>query len=175
VLLAAFAGAVVVRVAVAGPAGPQSAPAGLVFAATLAAVCVLARATTVLTTRAVLLGLVGAAVLVAPVVASGAGIGRSSAGFLPWAAATALVATAEEALLRGALFDAVTRWRGSDTAVIVGAVAFAALHLPLYGWHAMPLDLAVGLALGALRLAAGTWTASAIAHVGADLVGWWLP
>jgi hypothetical protein len=27
---------------------------------------------------------------------------------------------------------------------------------------------------GALRVATGTWTAAAIAHVGADLAGWWL-
>lgn len=174
-LLAAFAAAIAIRVAVAGPAGPHSAPAGLVFALALATVCVVMRANVGITVRAVVLGLVGALVLVAPVVATGAGIGGSSTGFVPWAVATAVVATAEEAFLRGALFDAVTRWRGEDAAVVIGAIAFAALHLPLYGWHAMPLDLAVGLGLGALRLAAGTWTASAVAHVGADLVGWWLP
>ena len=56
----------------------------------------------------------------------------------------------------------------------MAAIAFAALHVPLYGWHAVPLDFAVGLVLGATRLLAGTWTAPAIAHVGADLAGWWL-
>ena len=87
---------------------------------------------------------------------------------------TVAVATAEEAFLRGALYDAVARARGVDAAVVVGALAFAALHVPLYGWHAVPLDLAVGLALGALRVVTGTWTAPALAHAGADLVGWWL-
>jgi len=37
--------------------------------------------------------------------------GTSYAG---WAAATAVVATAEEAFLRGALFGALQRWRGND-------------------------------------------------------------
>jgi hypothetical protein len=73
------------------------------------------------------------------------------------------------------LFDAVQRRSGSDAAaVVVAAIAFAALHVPLYGWHVVPLDLAVGLVLGATRLVAGTWTAAGVAHVGADLAGWWL-
>jgi len=97
-----------------------------------------------------------------------------STSYAGWAWATALVATAEEAFLRGALFGALQRWRGTDVAVVGAAVAFAALHVPLYGWHAVPLDLAVGLALGALRVVSGSWTAPAVAHVGADLVGWWL-
>jgi len=84
------------------------------------------------------------------------------------------VAGAEEAFLRGALFDAVQRRWNVHAAVVVAAVAFAALHVPLYGWHVLPLDLAVGLVLGAARLAAGTWTAPAIAHISADLAGWWL-
>jgi membrane protease YdiL (CAAX protease family) len=62
----------------------------------------------------------------------------------------------------------------TDAAVVVAAIAFALLHAPLYGWHAVPLDLAVGVVLGATRALAGTWTAPAIAHVGADLAGWWL-
>ena len=97
-----------------------------------------------------------------------------STSYAGWAVATAFVAGAEEAFLRGALFDAVQRWRQRGRAVVVAAIAFAALHVPLYGWHAVPLDLAVGLVLGATRLVAGTWTAPAIAHIGADLGGWWL-
>ena len=96
------------------------------------------------------------------------------AGFPAWAVLTVVVAGAEEAFLRGALFDAVQRRAGANAAVVVAAAAFAALHVPLYGWHVVPLDLTVGLVLGATRLVAGTWTAPAVAHVGADLVGWWL-
>ena len=67
----------------------------------------------------------------------------------------------------------VQRRSGPHAAVVVAAIAFAGLHVPLYGWHVVPLDLAVGLLLGATRLLAGTWTAPAAAHIGADLAGWW--
>jgi membrane protease YdiL (CAAX protease family) len=173
-LLAVFAGAVVVRVALAGTAGARSTTAGLAFAALLAAVCVAVRVPTSFGWRALAWGVVGAVVLVVPVALTHsptAAAGTTS--YVGWALATAVVATAEEAFLRGALFDAALRRHGPDVAVVVAAVAFAALHVPLYGWHVVPLDLAVGLGLGALRLAAGTWTAPAVAHVGADLVGWW--
>lgn len=174
-LLGVFAAAVVVRVAVAGASGAGSVRAGLVFAAILAGTAALTRAGTAITARAVVVGIVGAAVLVLPVLLThGVGGHLDATGYPTWAAATIAVASAEEAFLRGALYDAVSRVHGVDAAVIVGAVAFAALHVPLYGWHAVPLDLAVGIALGALRVLTGTWTASAIAHSGADLVGWWL-
>jgi membrane protease YdiL (CAAX protease family) len=174
-LIGAFAAAVVIRVAVAGPAGPGSVRAGLVFAVILGGLAVITRTGVALTRGAVVAGLVGAAVLVLPVlVAHGIGGRLDATGYATWASATAVVATAEEAFLRGALYDALARVHGVDVAVVVGAVAFAALHVPLYGWHVLPLDLAVGLALGALRVLTGTWTAPAIAHVGADLIGWWL-
>ena len=175
VLIAAFAGAVAIRVAVAGPSGAGSVRAGVVFAAILATIAAVARAGAAVSPRALLIGLVGAAVLVVPVlVTHGVGGHLAATGYASWAPATVAVATAEEALLRGALYDAVARARGVDAAVVVGAISFAALHVPLYGWHAVPLDLAVGLALGALRVLTGTWTAPAVAHAGADLVGWWL-
>ena len=174
-LLGAFAAAVVLRVAVAGAHRARPVRAGLAFAAVLLVFACLCRAGAALTARAVGVGLVGAAVLVLPVlVTHGVGGHLSASGYPSWAAATIVVATAEEAFLRGALYDALARSHGVDAAVVVGAIAFAALHVPLYGWHVLPLDLAVGLALGALRVVAGTWTAPAIAHVGADLVGWWL-
>lgn len=174
-LVGAFAAAVVLRVGVAGPAGPGSIGAGLTFAAVLAAFAVLCRPGFTLSVRAVAIGLLGAAVLVLPVLLThGVGGRLSGSGYPTWAAATVAVATAEEAFLRGALHDAVARVRGVDLAVVVGAVAFAAMHVPLYGWHVLPLDLAVGLVLGALRAWTGTWTAPAVAHAGADLVGWWL-
>jgi membrane protease YdiL (CAAX protease family) len=173
-LTALLAGALAVRVALAGPAGGRSVPAGLVFGLVLGTAALAAGIRVQGSVRTVLIGLGGAGVLLAPV-AIQAGIGiHPAAPYLPWAAATAVVATAEEAFLRGALFDALSRWRGVNVAVIGGAIAFALLHVPLYGWHAVPLDLAVGLLLGALRLLAGTWTAPAIAHVAADLGGWWL-
>jgi membrane protease YdiL (CAAX protease family) len=175
ILLAAFAAAIVVRVAVAGPAGAGSLRGGLVFAAALIALAVAAQVRWLFSRRAAVVGLAGLAALVLPVlVTHGVGGHLTAASYASWAPATVAVAAAEEAFLRGALYDAVSRARGVDVAVVVGAVAFAAMHVPLYGWRVVPLDLAVGLVLGALRVVSGTWTAPAIAHAGADLVGWWL-
>jgi membrane protease YdiL (CAAX protease family) len=174
-LLTAFAAAVTVRVAVAGAEGAGSIGAGLTFAAILAALAIAAGAGRAWSGRALLIGVAGAAVLVLPVLLTdGVGGHLTATGYPTWAAATVVVATAEEAFLRGALYDAVSRARNADVAVVVAAIAFAALHVPLYGWHVVPLDLTIGLVLGALRMWTGTWTAPAVAHVGADLVGWWL-
>jgi membrane protease YdiL (CAAX protease family) len=170
-----LAAAVALRVALAGAAGASSLRAGLIFAFALTLLAVLARTTATVSVRALAIGAAGAVVLVLPVLLTrGVSVVHPAGSYLGWATATAVVATAEEAFLRGALFDALDRWRGANVAVVGAAVAFALLHVPLYGWHVLPLDLAVGLALGALRLAAGTWTAPAVAHVGADLAGWWL-
>lgn len=174
-LLVAFAGAVCVRVALAGGLGARSLPAALAFAVVLGGMAAVAGERASLSRRILAVGLAAAAVLVLPAAAHlGVPATLPAGSFVPWAVATTFVATAEEAFLRGALWTAVTRRHGSDAAIVVAAVAFALLHVPLYGWHVLPLDLAVGLVLGVTRLAAGSWTAPAIAHVGADLVGWWL-
>ena len=171
----AFAGAVVVRAALAGPAGARSVGASLTFATVLALLAVGSRARPQLSLRIVLLGVGIAALLVLPAALHlGVRASLPANAFASWAVLTAFVAGAEEAFLRGALFDAVQRRHSADAAVVVAAIAFAALHVPLYGWHVVPLDFAVGLVLGATRLVAGTWTAPAIAHIGADLGGWWL-
>ena len=88
---------------------------------------------------------------------------RPAGAFVPWAAVTVLVATGEELLLRGALFDAVDE-AGGTVALLVTSVVFALLHVPLYGWHVVPLDLGVGLWLGGLRLATGGVAAPARAR-----------
>jgi membrane protease YdiL (CAAX protease family) len=97
-----------------------------------------------------------------------------AAAFLPWTAVTIVVATAEEAVLRGALFSAVRRHGGVVAAIVVTSVAFALMHVPLYGWHVVPLDLGVGIFLGGLRLASGGIAAPAVAHAVADIATWWL-
>jgi len=66
----------------------------------------------------------------------------------------------------------VGRGRRRDCAIIIGAVVFAAIHLPRYGISAMPLDFSVGLALGGLRALTGRVMPSAIAHVMADWGAW---
>jgi membrane protease YdiL (CAAX protease family) len=173
-LLAFFAAAVAVRVALTQPVGGFRASSSLVFAGVLAAVALTVGARTRLDRRVVAVGVVAAAVLVAPAVALvGIQGALPVADFPLWAAVTAVVASAEEAFLRGVLFDAVAQRRGTDAAIVVGAVAFGLMHVPFYGWGALPLDCAVGAVLGVTRMVAGTWTAPALAHVSADLVGWW--
>jgi membrane protease YdiL (CAAX protease family) len=127
------------------------------------------------------LGILGAAALVGLALLGSAGVGPAlgpgawfTGGFAPWAAVTLLVATAEELGLRGALFDASTDAWGGTTAVIVTSIAFALIHVPLYGLQVVPLDLGVGLLLGGLRLISGGVAAPAAAHALADLATWWL-
>jgi membrane protease YdiL (CAAX protease family) len=118
-----------------------------------------------------------AATFVGPALAGVAripGLGRPGVTFLPWALVTVLVAGAEEAVLRGVLFDRIARADGIWIAVAATTVAFALLHVPLYGWHVISLDLAVGLALGGLRVATRSVVAPAAAHAVADLATWWL-
>ena len=99
---------------------------------------------------------------------------QPAASFLPWAAVTVLVATAEEVVLRGVLFHALDEASGTSIALAATSVAFALLHVPLYGWHVVPLDLGVGLCLGGLRVLTGGVAAPAIAHAVADLATWWI-
>jgi membrane protease YdiL (CAAX protease family) len=184
-LVAGLGGAVVVRVALAGPAGARSASAGLAFAALLCAVisagAVVPGARAVLAPgpirRQLAAGLAGAAVLCAVplTVHLRTPGGPLPAGELPlWVSVVTAVAVAEEVLLRGVLWSAAEQWRGTTTALITTTLAFGLLHVPLYGWTALPLDLAVGLLLGGLRMAGGGWGAPAVAHTVADLAGWWL-
>lgn len=110
------------------------------------------------------------------------GLGRPAAPFLSWAAITVLVAGAEELLLRGALFDRILAAvgargagrRGIVVAVVVTSTVFAVMHVPLYGWHVVPLDLGVGCCLAGLRIVTGGVAAPAAAHAVADLATWWL-
>jgi membrane protease YdiL (CAAX protease family) len=179
-LCAGLAAAVSLRVAMAGGSGTRSAPAGVAFGIALLALAAAGgwRAKRP-SLRSALIGAGGAAVLLAVPLAlhlrqSPLLLG-SPAGDLPlWAAVVTLVAVAEEALLRGALMDALLERTRPELAVLLAAVAFAALHVPLYGWVALPLDVAAGVWLGGLRLQAGGPGAPATAHALADLATWWL-
>ena len=104
----------------------------------------------------------------------GPGLGRPAAPLLPWAAITILVASGEEAVLRGRAFDAIRRAGGLPAAIVLTTVAFALMHVPLYGWHVVPLDLAVGLGFAGLRIATRGIAAPLAAHAVADLATWWL-
>ena len=92
---------------------------------------------------------------------------------VPWAAAALpisfLAAVAEEALFRRTLYAALVP-RGALVAVAGSAVVFAAVHVPLYGWAALPVDLGAGLLFGWQRHASGTWTVPAATHAFANLL-----
>jgi membrane protease YdiL (CAAX protease family) len=102
------------------------------------------------------------------------GLARPAAPFVPWGLVTMLVAAAEEVILRGVMFGAIRRAGGTVAALALTTAAFALIHVPLYGWHVVPLDLAVGFAFGGLRIATRGIAAPAIAHAVADLATWWL-
>jgi membrane protease YdiL (CAAX protease family) len=177
-LLAGLAGAVGLRVAVGGDRVAASVPAALLFvAALLALVGAAGWRPGRLRMWHVTVGVLGAAVLVAAWwLGSGVRLHPMAgvAALAWWSPVVVAVAVAEEALLRGALFGALLEWRGPRLALAVTSVAFAVMHIPMYGIGAVPLDLAVGLWLGGLRLLTGTWTAPAFAHALADLAGGWL-
>ncbi|HLX35132.1 MAG TPA: CPBP family intramembrane glutamic endopeptidase [Candidatus Limnocylindrales bacterium] len=155
---------------------------GVLFGAALVWVAVVGSQGTVAFRRPrvaeVVYGVVGGTALIAIAVVASSSvprpIGEPAPSFAPWAAVTLLVAGAEELLLRGVLFRAVERAGGVVAAVAVTSIAFAVMHVPLYGWHVVPLDLGVGIFLGGLRLAGGGWLGPAIAHAIADLATWWL-
>jgi membrane protease YdiL (CAAX protease family) len=128
---------------------------------------------------ALLIGLAGSLLLVALAFGASQLAGQPiravpKTEFVAWTLVTILVATAEELVLRGALFDALRDSLGLWVAVVVTSAAFALMHVPLYGWHVVPLDLGVGVFLAGLRLASGSVAAPAVAHVVADLATWWL-
>jgi membrane protease YdiL (CAAX protease family) len=174
-LVVGFGVAVALRVVVGGMGPAQSPTAGLLFAALLLAMSMAAGTRVSVSCRAVIAGTAGAAVLCVPISLLRLGLPlHDTSGFAAWALVVTVVATAEEVFLRGALYDAVRDASGATSAVLIGAVAFAALHVPLYGWRVVPLDLAVGVLLGELRRATGTAAAPAVTHVGADLAAWFL-
>jgi membrane protease YdiL (CAAX protease family) len=173
-LLAGFGIPIALRVVVGGGDVARSAVAGTVFAVALLALSRAAGTRVALSWRAAGIGLAGAAVLCVPVLLRWTPRPPVTEGFARWALVVGFVAVAEEVFLRGTLYDAVRSWTGEDTAIGVGAVAFALLHVPLYGWHVVPLDLAVGVLLGELRRVSGTAGAPAVTHVCADLAAWFL-
>jgi membrane protease YdiL (CAAX protease family) len=152
---------------------------GLAFGIVLCAIAVAAgERPTIPSLGTIAIGVAGGAVLVALAVVVSAGgpphLFGLAAPFGPWAAITIVVAVGEEAILRGALFDAIDEAGGLLAAIVITSLAFALIHVPLYGWHVVPLDLGVGVWFAGLRLVSGRVAAPAIAHAIADLATWWL-
>jgi membrane protease YdiL (CAAX protease family) len=179
ILVAGIAVATALRVALGGASTAASVPAGVVFGVALLALAAGAgwRAGRS-SIGAVAVGIAGGVVIVAAWLTGRTGfavdIAPVNAAIAVWTPVVALIAIAEEVVLRGVLFTAVRAWGGDGWALAVTTILFAAMHIPLYGLGALPLDLAVGLLLGGLRIVSGGVLAPAIAHVLADLAGGWL-
>jgi membrane protease YdiL (CAAX protease family) len=179
VLLAALAGITLVRAAINGTTVESAFVAGALFGGALLAAAALASQPLHLhrhSARAFVIGLGGGAAIVAVSLAAHplAGLPVPPEPFALWAAVTCLVATGEEATLRGAIFDRARAAAGLGAAVLLTSALFALMHVPLYGWSVVPVDFGAGLVLGGLRLLSGGVAAPAIAHAIADLATWWL-
>lgn len=83
--------------------------------------------------------------------------------------ANLLAALAEELFFRRLAYGWLARW-GTVWATGGTAILFAAIHVPAYGIHALPVDVAAGLLFGWQRLATGGWTAPAVSHMAANLL-----
>lgn len=77
----------------------------------------------------------------------------------------ALAAVAEEAFFRRYLYGLVEERHGPAVAVAATAGAFALVHVSVWGWWVLPLDLAAGLVLSWQRAATGRWSVPAATHV----------
>ena len=80
-----------------------------------------------------------------------------------------LAAVAEEVFFRRFVYDALLPG-GTALAVVGSAVLFAAVHVTVYGWWVLPIDLTAGLVLSWQRWATGSWKVPAVTHVFANLL-----
>jgi membrane protease YdiL (CAAX protease family) len=85
-------------------------------------------------------------------------------------AVTGIVAAIAEELFFRRLVYGWLATRGAGLAVGVSALLFALVHVPVYGWSVLPIDVAAGLVFGWQRWASGTWTAPAVAHALANVL-----
>ncbi len=84
-------------------------------------------------------------------------------------ALNSLAAVSEEAFFRRLAYG-VAAARGPAVAIGASAVVFAAVHVTVWGWAVLPLDLAAGLVLGWQRWASGGWSVPAATHVAANVL-----
>jgi membrane protease YdiL (CAAX protease family) len=177
-LLVGFSSSVLLRILIGGSEVATSVIAGIVFAVSLILLSKTEYIKSHWTIQTVGWGLLGATVLFLPIallhLSAGQLHSRPAGNYVTWSIVVSVVAAAEEYFLRGALYQSVERWKGDATAVLLGAIAFAALHIPLYGWQIVPLDFVAGLWLGTLRNSSGSWLAPGITHILADLGAWWI-
>lgn len=128
-----------------------------------------------LATRSIAAPRVGAVAAFAVGLAAIAGAAAAAGTPVPFAASawilpvSILAAVAEEALFRRVAYGALERF-GAIAAVVGSALLFAAVHAPLYGIAALPVDLGAGLLFGWQRWATGSWTTPAATHAVANVV-----
>ena len=80
-----------------------------------------------------------------------------------------LAAVAEEAFFRRLVYGALLP-RGATVAVFGSATLFAVVHVTVYGWWVLPIDLVAGLVFSWQRWSSGSWVAPAITHSFANLL-----
>ena len=80
-----------------------------------------------------------------------------------------LAAVAEEAFFRRFTFGALER-HGVAWAIAGSTVLFALVHVTVYGWWVLPIDLAAGLIFSWQRWASGRWSVPAVTHVLANVL-----
>jgi membrane protease YdiL (CAAX protease family) len=84
-------------------------------------------------------------------------------------ALNSVAAVAEELFFRRLTYGGLLRF-GAFAAIVGSAVAFALVHVPIYGPAAIPVDLGAGLVFSWQRWASGGWGAPAATHVFANLM-----
>jgi membrane protease YdiL (CAAX protease family) len=90
--------------------------------------------------------------------------------YTSWAfGANMVAAVAEEAFFRRFVYGWIAA-RSEDLAIVVAALLFAAIHIPVYGIGVLPIDFAAGLLLGWQRRESGTWLSPAVTHVVANII-----
>ena len=99
------------------------------------------------------------------------GAGRIVVRAAPAAVAAGVVAAvAEELFFRRLVYGWLASSWGAAVAICGSGVAFAAIHVPVYGFAVLPIDTAAGLLLGWQRWMTGGWSASGLTHVAANLI-----
>ena len=84
--------------------------------------------------------------------------------------ASVAAAFGEEIVFRRGLYGALER-RGALVAVVVAALVFGVVHVPMYGWAVVPVDVGAGLVFGWQRWASGGWTSPGVSHAAANVMG----
>jgi membrane protease YdiL (CAAX protease family) len=80
-----------------------------------------------------------------------------------------VAAFAEEIFFRRFVYGALARY-GVGVAIAVSSIAFALVHVTLWGWRAVPVDLAAGALFGWQRWTTASWTAAGVTHAAANVL-----